>query len=98
MRVAVLAAIGAPEVCLEWSSSQALAAGATEDEITGVPLAIAPVIGLGQMVGAAPASRARSGTTSRPHWRTPWYLMAPLARRVGPLAGRASHRAAGGLA
>ena len=54
VRVGVLAAIGAPEVCLEWSSSQALAAGATEDEITGVLLAIAPVIGLGRMAGAAP--------------------------------------------
>jgi len=29
-------------------------AGASEDEITGVLLAIAPVIGLGRMVGAAP--------------------------------------------
>ena len=54
LRVGVLAAIGAPEVCLEWSTTRALAAGATEDEITGVLLAIAPVIGLGQMVGAAP--------------------------------------------
>jgi 4-carboxymuconolactone decarboxylase len=54
VRVGALAAIGAPEVCLEWSSSQALAAGATEDEITGVLLVIAPVIGLGRMVGAAP--------------------------------------------
>ena len=54
VRVGALAAIGAPEVCLEWSSSQALAMGATEDEITGVLLAIAPVIGLGRMVGAAP--------------------------------------------
>ena len=54
VRVGVLAAIGAPEVCLEWSSSQALAVGATEDEITGVLLAIGPVIGLGRMVGAAP--------------------------------------------
>jgi 4-carboxymuconolactone decarboxylase len=53
-RVGVLAAIGAPEVCLEWGSSRALAAGATEDEITGVLLAIAPVIGLGRIVGAAP--------------------------------------------
>ena len=53
VRVGVLAAIGAPEVCLEWSSSRALAAGATEDEITGVLLAIAPVIGLGRMAGAA---------------------------------------------
>ena len=54
VRVGVLAATGAPEVCLEWSSSQALAVGATEDEITGVLLAVAPVIGLGRMVGAAP--------------------------------------------
>ena len=54
VRVGVLAAIGAPEVCLEWSGSQALAAGATEEEITGVLLAIAPVIGLGRIAGAAP--------------------------------------------
>ena len=53
VRVGALAAIGAPEVCLEWSTSQALAQGATEDEITGVLLAIAPVIGLGRVVGAA---------------------------------------------
>jgi len=54
VRVGALAAIGAPEVCLEWSSSQALAMGATEDEITGVLLAIAPVIGLGRIAAAAP--------------------------------------------
>ena len=54
VRVGVLAAIGAPEVCLEWSSSRALAAGATEDEITGVLLAIAPVAGLGRITGAVP--------------------------------------------
>ena len=54
VRVGVLAAMGAPEVCLEWSTSRALAVGASEDEITGVLLAIAPVIGLGRMVGAAP--------------------------------------------
>lgn len=53
VRVGVLAAIGAPEVCLEWSGSRALAAGASEGEITGVLLAIAPVIGLGRMSGAA---------------------------------------------
>jgi alkylhydroperoxidase/carboxymuconolactone decarboxylase family protein YurZ len=54
VRVGALAAIGSPEVCLEWSTSRALAAGATEDEITGVLLAIAPVIGLGRVIGAAP--------------------------------------------
>jgi 4-carboxymuconolactone decarboxylase len=47
-----LAAIGSPEVRLEWSATRALATGATEDEITGVLLAIAPVIGLGRITGA----------------------------------------------
>jgi len=53
VRVGALVAIGSPEVCLEWSASRALAAGATEEEVTGVLLAIAPVIGLGRVVGAA---------------------------------------------
>jgi alkylhydroperoxidase/carboxymuconolactone decarboxylase family protein YurZ len=52
VRVGALAAIGSPEVCLEWSASRALAEGATEEEVTGVLLAVAPVIGLGRIVGA----------------------------------------------
>ena len=54
VRVGALVAIGSPPVCLEWSTTRALAAGATEDEVTGVLLAIASVIGLGRVVGAAP--------------------------------------------
>ena len=54
VRVGALAAIGSPEVCLEWSATRALATGATEDEITGVLLAIAPVAGLGRIVSAVP--------------------------------------------
>jgi 4-carboxymuconolactone decarboxylase len=54
VQVGALAAIGCPEVCLEWSTSRALAAGATEAEVTGVLLAVAPVIGLGRVVAAAP--------------------------------------------
>jgi len=54
VRVGALAAIGSPEVCLEWSAARALAAGATEDEITGVLLAIAPVAGIGRDVPADP--------------------------------------------
>jgi alkylhydroperoxidase/carboxymuconolactone decarboxylase family protein YurZ len=53
VRVGALAAIGSPAVCLEWSTTRALAAGATEDEITDVLLAIAPVAGLGRVVCAA---------------------------------------------
>jgi hypothetical protein len=56
------------EVCLEWSSSQALA--------------IAPVIGLGRMVGAVAASRARSGTTSRRAGGPRWSVTVPQARRA----------------
>ena len=54
MRVGALAAIGSSAVGLEWSSTRALAAGATEDEITDVLLAIAPVAGLGRVVTAFP--------------------------------------------
>jgi alkylhydroperoxidase/carboxymuconolactone decarboxylase family protein YurZ len=54
VRVAAVAAAGAPAVCLEWSATRALAAGATEEEITGVLLAIAPVAGLGRVVSAVP--------------------------------------------
>lgn len=54
VRVAALVATGSPAVCLEWSTTRALAAGATEDEITDVLLAIAPVAGLGRVVTAVP--------------------------------------------
>ena len=54
LRLGVLVATGSSAVCLEWSTSRALAAGATEEEVTGVLLAVAPVIGLGRIVGAAP--------------------------------------------
>ena len=51
-KTAALAAVGAPGVCLEWSTTRALAAGASEDEICDVLLVIAPVAGLGRVVGA----------------------------------------------
>ena len=52
--VAAAVAIGSSALCLQWSASRALAAGASEDEIAGVLLAIAPVAGLGRVVTAAP--------------------------------------------
>ena len=54
LQVGVAVALGAPAVCLEWSTGRALAAGATEDEIADVLLAIAPVTGLSRVVAAAP--------------------------------------------
>ena len=52
---------GAPAVCLEWSTTRALAAGATEDEIADVLLAIAPVAGLGRVTAAIPDLAAALG-------------------------------------
>ena len=46
-------AIGAPPVCVGWSTARALAAGATDEEIADTLLAIAPVTGLGRIVCAA---------------------------------------------
>jgi 4-carboxymuconolactone decarboxylase len=53
LRLAVSVAIGSSAACLEWSTGRALAAGATEDEIADVLVAIAPVAGLGRVVSAA---------------------------------------------
>jgi 4-carboxymuconolactone decarboxylase len=53
VQMGALVAIGSPAVCLEWGTNRALAAGATEDEITDVLLAVAPAAGLGRVVGAA---------------------------------------------
>jgi 4-carboxymuconolactone decarboxylase len=61
VRVGALVAIGSPPVCLEWSTAWALAAGAANDEITGVLLAIAPVAGLGRVTGAVPDIAAALG-------------------------------------
>jgi alkylhydroperoxidase/carboxymuconolactone decarboxylase family protein YurZ len=54
LQVGASVAIGSSASCLEWSAGRALAAGATEDEIADVLLAIAPVVGLGRVVSAAP--------------------------------------------
>ena len=61
VRVGALVAIGSPGVCLEWSTTRALAQGATDDEITDVLLAIAPVAGLGRVTAAVPGVAAALG-------------------------------------
>ena len=50
LQLGIFVASGSPAVCLEWSTARALAAGATEDQIVDVLLAIAPVTGLGRVV------------------------------------------------
>ena len=54
LRMGASAAIGAPGECLQWSAGRALAAGATEEEIAEVLLAIASVAGLARVAAAAP--------------------------------------------
>jgi 4-carboxymuconolactone decarboxylase len=54
LRLGGSVALGSPAVCLEWCAGRALAAGASEDEIADVLLAIVPVAGLGRVVAAAP--------------------------------------------
>jgi len=54
LQVAVSVATESAPVCLEWSAGRALAAGATENEIADVLLAIAPAVGLVRVVCAAP--------------------------------------------
>jgi len=61
LQVGACVAIGSPPMFLEWSTSRALAAGASEDEIADVLLAIAPVAGLGRIVCAAPEVAAALG-------------------------------------
>jgi 4-carboxymuconolactone decarboxylase len=54
LQVGAAVTIGASAVCLQWSATRAVAAGATEDEIADVLMAIAPVAGLGRIAAAAP--------------------------------------------
>ena len=54
LQIAVSVATGSSQVCLQWSTARALAAGASKDEIADVLLAIAPVAGLDRVVSAAP--------------------------------------------
>jgi alkylhydroperoxidase/carboxymuconolactone decarboxylase family protein YurZ len=63
LHVAVSAAVGSAAVCLEWSISRALAAGAIQDEMPDMRLSIALVAGLGRVVCAAP------DVAIAPRWR-----------------------------
>ena len=54
LRVGASVATGSSAACLHWSITRAMAAGATDDEIADVLVAIAPVAGLGRVTAAAP--------------------------------------------
>lgn len=54
IRLGALLAVGAATVSLRWTVDLARAAGATDDEMLGVLLAIAPAVGHARVVGVAP--------------------------------------------
>ena len=54
VRLAALLAVGAAQSSYNESVERALASGASLDEIVGLLIAIAPTVGLGRVVSAAP--------------------------------------------
>jgi alkylhydroperoxidase/carboxymuconolactone decarboxylase family protein YurZ len=54
LRLAALVALGAQEESFREAGSQARAAGATDDDVIGVLLAVAPTVGLARVVAATP--------------------------------------------
>ena len=69
LHVAVSAAVGLAAVCLEWSISRALAAGAIQDGMPDMRRSIALVAGLGRVVCAAPDVAIALGYDIAPSWR-----------------------------
>ena len=61
LELAAGVAVGSPGTCLQWSTTRALAAGATDEEIADVLMVIAPVAGLGRVLCAAPEVAAALG-------------------------------------
>ena len=54
VRIASLVSIGAPAASFAWQVSMAREAGATDDEIAGVLMAVGPTAGTPRVVAAAP--------------------------------------------
>jgi 4-carboxymuconolactone decarboxylase len=54
IRLGALLSVGAGTVSLRWTVEMAAAAGASDEEIVGVLLAIAPAVGHARVVGVAP--------------------------------------------
>jgi alkylhydroperoxidase/carboxymuconolactone decarboxylase family protein YurZ len=54
VRIGTLVAVGAPAASFAWQVSLARESGASDDEIAGVLVAVAPTVGLPRVVAAAP--------------------------------------------
>ena len=85
LRIGASVAIGSSAACLQWSTTQAMAAGATEDEIAGVLLAIAPWPGSAGSPPPLPMWRSRSATTLRPRSKS-WTVPDGIRMRTGDVS------------
>jgi 4-carboxymuconolactone decarboxylase len=54
VRLGVLIALDGPGPAFEWATAAAMASGATEEELYGVLVAAAPLVGSAHVVSAAP--------------------------------------------
>ena len=54
VRLAALLSVGATTTSLRWTVELAYAAGATDEDLVGILLMIAPVVGHARVVGVAP--------------------------------------------
>jgi alkylhydroperoxidase/carboxymuconolactone decarboxylase family protein YurZ len=54
IRLGALLAMDAPSVSYQWNLDEALGAGVTAEEIVGCLIAVAPLIGIPRVIGAAP--------------------------------------------
>lgn len=54
VRLGALVAVGAPPVSFQCNVDAALAAGASDDEIVGALIAVAPVVGFAKVISATP--------------------------------------------
>jgi 4-carboxymuconolactone decarboxylase len=52
-RLGALIALAAPSEAYQWDTTRALASGVTVDEIVGVLIAVAPIVGIARVVSAA---------------------------------------------
>jgi alkylhydroperoxidase/carboxymuconolactone decarboxylase family protein YurZ len=55
VRIGALLAMGATAPAYEWAVRMARVAGATVEEIVGITIAMAPIVGVARLVSAAPA-------------------------------------------
>jgi alkylhydroperoxidase/carboxymuconolactone decarboxylase family protein YurZ len=61
VRLGALVAVGAATASLQYTVERALDAGATEAELVGVLVAVAPTVGLARVVATAPKLAAAIG-------------------------------------